>query len=241
MAVSIDTVYQRVLAIANKEQRGYITPQEFNLMADRVQKEVYDSYFHDFKTLDMKPTKDLPWADEMELLQEKLGHFSSASEITITGGSAGFTLPINTYKIISVVDKATGNPIEEMSIREIKYIEQHPLTKATKNRMVWVRDGMSSVNQVDFSRAKIYPQPDEDLQIVVDFYMRPRIPKWGYVVINEKPLYNANTSHDFQLHASEENIITAKMLALFGVIINKQELIAIGDGMEQGLKQSQND
>ena len=27
--ISIDTVYQRVLAIANKEQRGYITPQEF--------------------------------------------------------------------------------------------------------------------------------------------------------------------------------------------------------------------
>ena len=29
--IKVDTVYQRVLAIANKEQRGYITPQEFNL------------------------------------------------------------------------------------------------------------------------------------------------------------------------------------------------------------------
>ena len=29
--ISIDTVYQKVLAVANKEQRGYITPQEFNL------------------------------------------------------------------------------------------------------------------------------------------------------------------------------------------------------------------
>ena len=27
--ISVDTVYQRVLALANKEQRGYITPQEF--------------------------------------------------------------------------------------------------------------------------------------------------------------------------------------------------------------------
>ena len=33
MAISIDDVYQKVLAIANKEQRGYITPQEFNLFA----------------------------------------------------------------------------------------------------------------------------------------------------------------------------------------------------------------
>ena len=33
MSVSIDTVYQRVLSILNKEQRGYVTPQEFNLFA----------------------------------------------------------------------------------------------------------------------------------------------------------------------------------------------------------------
>ena len=33
--VNVDTVYQRVLAIANKEQRGYITPLEFNLYAKR--------------------------------------------------------------------------------------------------------------------------------------------------------------------------------------------------------------
>jgi hypothetical protein len=37
MAVSIDTVYQRVLAILNKEQRGYVTPQEFNLFANQAQ------------------------------------------------------------------------------------------------------------------------------------------------------------------------------------------------------------
>ena len=29
--ISVDTVYQRVLAILNKENRGYMTPQEFNL------------------------------------------------------------------------------------------------------------------------------------------------------------------------------------------------------------------
>ena len=39
--VIIDTVYQKVLAFANKEQRGYITPQEFNLYADQAQKEIF--------------------------------------------------------------------------------------------------------------------------------------------------------------------------------------------------------
>ena len=44
--ISINRVYQKVLAIANKEQRGYITPQEFNLFADKAQMEIYTGYFH---------------------------------------------------------------------------------------------------------------------------------------------------------------------------------------------------
>ena len=49
MAVNIDTVYQRVLAFANKEQRGYITPQEFNLFANQAQMEIFEQYFYDIK------------------------------------------------------------------------------------------------------------------------------------------------------------------------------------------------
>ena len=45
--VNIDTVYQKVLMIANKEQRGYITPQEFNLFANLAQSEIVEQYFYD--------------------------------------------------------------------------------------------------------------------------------------------------------------------------------------------------
>ena len=48
--VNVDTVYQKVLALANKEQRGYITPQEFNLFADQAQKEILDQYFYVYRS-----------------------------------------------------------------------------------------------------------------------------------------------------------------------------------------------
>ena len=41
MAVNVNNVYQKVLALANKEQRGYITPQEFNLFADQAQHRIF--------------------------------------------------------------------------------------------------------------------------------------------------------------------------------------------------------
>ena len=47
MAVSVNTVYQTVLYILNKEQRGYVTPAEFNSIADLAQKEIFNSYFPD--------------------------------------------------------------------------------------------------------------------------------------------------------------------------------------------------
>ena len=47
MAVGINTVYQTVLYVLNKEQRGYVTPAEFNRLAQLVQNEIFQSYFPD--------------------------------------------------------------------------------------------------------------------------------------------------------------------------------------------------
>jgi hypothetical protein len=75
MAVNINRVYQKVLALANKEQRGYITPQEFNLFADKAQMEIYNNYFHGIKMAEQKPKNQMLYADEIEMIEEKLQPF----------------------------------------------------------------------------------------------------------------------------------------------------------------------
>ena len=47
MAVNVNTVYQTVLFLLNKEQRGYMTPAEFNSVARQVQLEIFEKYFDD--------------------------------------------------------------------------------------------------------------------------------------------------------------------------------------------------
>ena len=61
--VSIDTVYQRVLALANKEQRGYITPQEFNLFADYAQMDIFEQYFYDLEQRQRGVGNELDYGD----------------------------------------------------------------------------------------------------------------------------------------------------------------------------------
>ncbi len=41
--IRTDEVYKTVLLILNKEQRGYMTPAEFNKVANQVQLEIFES------------------------------------------------------------------------------------------------------------------------------------------------------------------------------------------------------
>ena len=72
MSISVDSVYQKVLAFANKEQRGYITPQEFNLFADQAQMEIFEQYFYDTNIARKSQGNDTVYADVDDMLEEKL-------------------------------------------------------------------------------------------------------------------------------------------------------------------------
>ena len=81
MAVSIDTVYQKVLAMANKEQRGYITPQEFNLYADQAQIDIFERYFHDIRQAETRMETDTEFSSSLDMLDEKLSVFRVNDQI----------------------------------------------------------------------------------------------------------------------------------------------------------------
>jgi len=155
MAVSIDTVYQRVLAIANKEQRGYITPQEFNLFANQAQMEIFEQYFYDKNQFARLPKNDTPYADLDHLLEEKISVFKKREQpVTITNEYGNGTLPTDVYRLDSVirfgiVDDNTNQIIEEVSEDEYVLYKRSPLTKPPKSRPVYLRSGESSI--------KIYP------------------------------------------------------------------------------------
>ena len=70
-------------------------------------------------------------------------------------------------------------------------------------------------------------------QLKVEVVADPPAPvKWGYVVVNEKALYDANNSTDFNLHRSEETNLVIKILELAGITINKPGLVQIASNEE---------
>jgi hypothetical protein len=44
----INEVRNTVLALLNKNNNGYLTPEEFNLLAKQAQLEIFEEYFYDY-------------------------------------------------------------------------------------------------------------------------------------------------------------------------------------------------
>ena len=81
------------------------------------------------------------------------------------------------------------------------------------------------VSRVGSTGISILPDPGADT-VLCDYIKRPADPKWGYVVVGDKALYNAASPSTvpFELHASEESTLTNKILELAGIVINKPGL-----------------
>jgi len=93
MAINVNTVYQTVLLILNKEQRGYMTPVEFNKTGAQAQLEIFETYFDSLNQQIRIPQTDTDYADRVVNLDEKISIFKEFGNATSISSSNVFNLP----------------------------------------------------------------------------------------------------------------------------------------------------
>ena len=147
MSVNVNTVYQRVLAIANKEQRGYITPQEFNLFANQAQMDIYEQYFYDINQFSRAPGNDTEYSNMIDFINEKVAIFQKYQQSVSVNTSSIGTLPSDLYRLGTVMYTGGTYPIEldEVSQNDVLDLEKSPLTRATLNRPYFTRQTKTTI------------------------------------------------------------------------------------------------
>jgi len=93
MAINVNTVYQTVLLILNKEQRGYMTPLEFNKIGAQSQLEIFETYFDSLNQQLRVPQANTDYADRVVNLDEKISIFKDYGNATSVSSSNVFNLP----------------------------------------------------------------------------------------------------------------------------------------------------
>ena len=239
MAVSIDTVYQRVLTLANKEQRGYITPQEFNLLANQAQMETFEQYFADLYLINAKPGNTQEFADPISVTYEKIGEFdvdqNNAWMQANMLGNPTMNIPWNQiYKFGTV--RVNNNQVELVNGKDFDAAQISPLTAPSITRPIGTISNQGL--RVAIGNNDFVTPATADIDMSISYTMRPPDVQWAYVVVNDKALYNDNISVDFQLHASEETELVYKILKLAGVNLKAAEIVQVGQTLEATNKQT---
>jgi len=223
--VNIDAVYQKVLVFANKEQRGYITPQEFNLFANQAQMEIFEQYFYDLNQFSRVHGNSGEYSDIIHNINEKITIFETTSGFTSGSfdGSAS-----NLYRLGTVIydhDTLGDIEVEEVQQNEILYINASPLTKPTLAKPVYVRTAAASIS--------VYPSAITEVDCT--YIKPPTTPEWGYFVVGNKALFDGSSTSsttNFQLHQSEESELVYKILKFAGVSMKRDDIAKAGQGLE---------
>tara|TARA_R110000744_G_scaffold5574_5_gene19876 strand:- start:521 stop:1474 length:954 start_codon:yes stop_codon:yes gene_type:complete len=101
MAASINDVRNTVLAIANKNNYGYISPQDFNLYAQQAQMDMFEDYFYQYNNWinrENNRSSGTGYADITKGLVEVIDSFST--QVFLAQNNANtYTLPNDYYLI----------------------------------------------------------------------------------------------------------------------------------------------
>ena len=243
MAINVNDVYQTVLLILNKEQRGYMTPYEFNKIATQVQREIFERYFEDLNQYARVPQSEIEYSNRVTNTQEKLEEFRTSSYPTYN--TTGYDIPDDLYRLGTVtfrdfmeIPGAPGTYNFSSSYVEAQQMDRHEFNLTTRSKLTTPTKTFPSYL---YEGNKLYLSPtsiDATGAILVDYIKKPENVVWAYTLgVQGQYLYAPtgtsgitipNTgSVDFELHNSEQTEVVINILFYAGVVIRDPQIIQV--------------
>jgi len=229
MAISVNKVYRVVLSILNKEQRGYLTPDQFNRLGRQAQLDLFEKSFYDYnRQLTKRNIQGVnsEYGDIANNIEEKIDLFAKSATLTLANNATTVSAPADLYRTIQIVKSDRLTEIEKVKKSEYTYLSASNLTAPTDSFPVYYFD-----NDV----FNIFPQTI--VNPVIDYIRTPIEPKWDYSVSSGQYIFKEvgvgdSTSKDFELHESDETDLVVKILALAGVIIKDPTVVQVAQQQE---------
>lgn len=232
----IDSVRSTVLSIINKDNRGYITPFEFNLFAKQAQLEIFEGMFYTYSNSVNKQNAHMHnngYADIPKQIEEAIDTFSNYAILFFNPATAKYTVPDNSYVLNTVI--FNGNTeIEKVPSNKIYNLLSSNLTTPTTTYPAYTQEGTTP--PALSSTITVYPDSIAQTGLVTTQYIRfPKDPKWTYNgVISGTPIFDPTQPdyQDFELPLSYETDLVVKILQYAGLSIRETEITSAAKAEE---------
>ena len=257
MAINVNDVYQTVLFILNKEQRGYMTPAEFNQVSAQVQLSIFEKYFEDLNFYLRNPKIASEYADRVKTLEEKIAEFEYSDVVDADGLAAGtnngtFILAPNTvvpaegttrdvHRLGTIAYDSTflGLPeieLQSSTIHDLNNLKRSKLTNPTLQEPLYVLQNSNILKAF----------PNTITKINAYYIKKPANPIWAfnigslgqYEFVEEGGVsaYPIGGSINFEISDQDRTEVVLGILMYAGVIIRDPQIVATA---EQALRQEE--
>ena len=242
--MTIDEIYRLVQTFANKEQRGFITPSDFNLLAKQAELELVNKRLAILqeKSTQKKTAGFMEESLTPEIAEQDMTPFLTSSSFTtssstiVSGYSETevtvsddvllikeiFILPEESYGINSHI------PLEIVKPEDINKVLRSSLVKPSMDFPIGLMSGSANNGNL-----KIKVFPDDIKNVMIYYYHMPSTPpQWNYVTIAGKPVDDPSNSTQFKLPSRVHGEIVVKILEYLGVNLREAQLVQYAQGNE---------
>jgi len=231
----INDIRNTVLAVLNKNNYGYISPQDFNLYAQQAQMDLFEDYFYAYNyqvNKENQRTSGTGYADIKKGYAEVIDFFSVTFNLSQVGANLDkFFLPsISTtgsdYYLINKIFIGSTE-LERIEQSKILLLNSSPLTAPST---------MFPAYTTEASTATIYPEPLVTTNVACQYIRYPKPPKWTYVDLGSgsEPVFDQTQPdyQDFELFPDDATDLTMKILQYAGVSIREASVVQYAGAAE---------
>lgn len=234
---SVNVVYNALKDLANKDERGFVTPAVFNSFAPVAQTNIFNSIFQELtvaKNMKVRGIDVQRHLSKMKQLEEDLSVFSKTETISQANGT--FAKPDDLARVISlrisgsfVFGQTTSTPIDIIYDEEkLEYLLQSDLSSPVASHPVAFLSDKIEVFPTSVKKIKMryYKQP-EGLS-PADGSRTASVPRFGYTVVSSKEIYNPTNSIDFELPDHYIPRLIMEIGKMVGINLRDEAVMAYG-------------
>ena len=223
----INDVRNTVLSIISKDNRGYITPLEFNLFAKQAQLEIFEQYVYNYSNAINKQNGRLHgegYSDIPKNIGEVIDTFSVFTGLTYNIGTSKFDFPADYYFLNKIIYN-NSTEIEKVSHNKILYLVNSNLIAPTAKYPVYTMDNDGLL---------VYPTTIQS-NVTTQYIRYPKDPQWTFTTTPlGDPLFDGSlpTYQDFELPLDDFANLVIKILQYSGISIREQDVVSAAKSEE---------
>jgi hypothetical protein len=238
----INEVRNNVMFILNKDNRGYITPMEFNTFARQAQLDIFTKYMSEYSNAIIKQNARYHgegYANKAKIISEFLDRFSTYSTMNANLTNGNLEVPPDCYYIEKLIYN-NNTEIDRVDHSKILNLLNSNLTAPNVSYPSYILTSAGSsyipgnitVYPNSLMNLVVPPPPPPATNAPTNVQMRyiryPKDPMWTWNFIQGgEPLFNSTdiSYKDFEIPYSELPSLVSKILQYSGMSIRESEVV----------------